>query len=211
MLSIAALSDSWLSHSCWWCVLPVSPGDACKAPWSDQGAAGKQYQGPVPSPAASSPQRPHWSGLYLFIPLLKSRHERQSCLCVFIMTCVHNRNLEEDSPRESKYGWAFDAGYNWSQMPASAVTVSSLIQLAFRHDVAWPQPRYSTARSSPSSFLPLRLQVGVLSSHYLKVTNVSAVVAQSTSALTLKTWPYPMQSPVGNGKASRLQPIRERD
>lgn len=90
---------------------------------------------------------PHWSGLYLFIPLLKSRHERQSCLCVFIMTCVHNRNLEEDSPRESKYGWAFDAGYNWSQMPGSAVTVSSLIQLAFRHDVAWPQPRHSTTRA----------------------------------------------------------------
>lgn len=63
---------------------------------------------------------PHWSGLYLFIPLLQGWNERQSCLCVFIMTEVSNRNLKKDSLGESKSWGTFDAEPKWSRMLGSA-------------------------------------------------------------------------------------------
>lgn len=49
--------------SCGGSALPSSVGDASKAAWSDEGAAGKQYQGPVPSPAAALHKGPAGSGL----------------------------------------------------------------------------------------------------------------------------------------------------
>lgn len=48
--------------SCGGSVLPSSAGDASKAAWSDEGA-GKQCQGPVPSPAAALHKGPAGSGL----------------------------------------------------------------------------------------------------------------------------------------------------
>lgn len=50
----------------WLIRLPTSAGDGAgvsKAAWSDEGAAGKQCQGPVPSPAAALHKGPAGSGL----------------------------------------------------------------------------------------------------------------------------------------------------
>lgn len=88
--------------SCQWHVLSAPPGDASRTPWSDLGAAGKQYQGPVPSPAASSPQRPplEVNGLIYssYIRLtLKTK--------LFMCFCYDLDSLREHQGRLLKISW----------------------------------------------------------------------------------------------------------
>lgn len=104
----------------------------------------------------------------------------------------------------------------WDQL----ATLTSLIVMTFRHDVAWAQLLHSSVHNSQT--LPFLNSADFWNTVRLKARwnaefslpesdDTSTIVTPSTSALTLKTWPYPMCNPVGNGKASRLQPIRERD
>lgn len=218
IVTIATLETQNCLLSCGWRVLPCSSRRRQQGTMVRLGSCWQTMLGPGAISSCFPPQRPSLEVdcTYLFLFYKTDMKDKAFYVCLLWLGLAMWAFKKTPSENQST-GLRLMPDPSGLECWDQLVSLGPLILLAFELDVAWSQPPLSSMHSLSSSHqiwevakAKGRMALWV-SSLNLKVTALVPWLQPVAPVLALETWPYPMRSPVGNGKASRLQSIRQRD